>query len=175
MAQWLRFGMGNPQVGISHTIPVPAHTVPVMGMSTYRTIIYMVSNGYLTDLVGGGLIIIFKIFSKSTNKSYIWRGGGGGRRGWLLPLLLMLLLLLLFPLPLSLVPDSLASHSFICAHPHLHGCANSHSAMFIPAYPCLSPCYAHLAAAWPLFVLIQFECTCFPGRSFTTPFSLNIR
>jgi hypothetical protein len=42
----LRFGTGNPQVGISHT-------VPILGTGTYRTVIYMVSNGYLTDLVGG--------------------------------------------------------------------------------------------------------------------------
>jgi hypothetical protein len=49
----VRFGTGNLRVGISHTVPIPTHTVPVMGTGTYRTIIYTVSNGYLTDLVGG--------------------------------------------------------------------------------------------------------------------------
>jgi hypothetical protein len=35
----LGFGTGNPWVGISHTIPVPAYTAPVVGMGTYRPII----------------------------------------------------------------------------------------------------------------------------------------
>ena len=50
----------------------------------------------------------------------------------------------------SLVPISLVSCSLICAHPHPLGCANSHLAVFIPAYPHLSPRHTHLATTWPL-------------------------
>ena len=71
----------------------------------------------------------------------------------------------------SLVPVSSVSRSLVRAHPHPLGCTDSHSAMFIPAYPCLSPHHAHLAAAWPLFVLIQFACTRFLGRSFARSWS----
>jgi hypothetical protein len=37
------FDTGNPQVGISHTAPVPLNTVTVAGTGTYRTVIYAVS------------------------------------------------------------------------------------------------------------------------------------
>ena len=35
----LGFDMGNPWVGISHTVPAPTETVPEVGTGTYRTVI----------------------------------------------------------------------------------------------------------------------------------------
>jgi hypothetical protein len=45
-ARGLGFGTGIPRVGIFHTVPVPANTVPITGTGTYRTVICAVSHGY---------------------------------------------------------------------------------------------------------------------------------
>ena len=39
------FGTGIPRVGFSHTVPEPAHTIPVPGTGTYRTVNLTVSYG----------------------------------------------------------------------------------------------------------------------------------
>src|ERR1700730_18482489 len=44
MLQSVGFKTGNPQVGISHTIPVPMYTVTCCGYYPYRTIIHTVSD-----------------------------------------------------------------------------------------------------------------------------------
>ena len=36
--------MGNPQVGFSHTVPIPANTLPVAGTTLTRPIIFAVSD-----------------------------------------------------------------------------------------------------------------------------------
>jgi len=40
MHKWpgcLGFVTGIPRVGIFHTVPIPANTIPIMGTGTYRT------------------------------------------------------------------------------------------------------------------------------------------
>lgn len=46
---YLGFRTGIPRVGISHTAPAPADTVPVTGKGTYRTVIGAVSNGFILN------------------------------------------------------------------------------------------------------------------------------
>jgi hypothetical protein len=68
----LGFVTGIPRVRISHTVPVPANTVPVTGMGTYHTIICAVS-----DETHGILIIkIIKITIIITVLQYFTKRGG---------------------------------------------------------------------------------------------------
>ena len=50
--------MGIPWVGISHTLPRPANTVPFMGMGTYHTVICAVSDETHGVIFTCGILVI---------------------------------------------------------------------------------------------------------------------
>ena len=73
--------MGIPWVGISQTVPIPANTIPIMGMGTYYTVIHTVS-----DETHGILIIKITIITIIITllKYYTKNERGGYVRWWLL-------------------------------------------------------------------------------------------
>ena len=78
----LGFFMGILQVRISHTVPIPANTIPITGMGTYHTVIHVVS-----DETCGILIIKITIITIIiTSLKYYTKNerGGGYMRWWLL-------------------------------------------------------------------------------------------
>ena len=80
------FFIGIPQVGISHTIPVPANTIPIMGMGTYCTIIRTVSDKTHSIPLTHGISIIkitiitiiialLKYYTKNKRRGDMWDSG----------------------------------------------------------------------------------------------------
>jgi hypothetical protein len=79
VAYWLGLVTGIPRVGISHTVPVPANTVPVTGTGTYHTVICTVSDETRGITLTHSILIIKIIkISISITLQYLQRAGGGG-------------------------------------------------------------------------------------------------
>ena len=137
---------GIPRVGMSHTVPVPANTVPVMGTGTYRTVICMVSDETRGITLTHGILIIKIIkISISITWQYLQTAGGGDtvRR-----------------LPLKLTKffkklskggrEGEAPLLLYCCCSHW-GCVDVQAHLFARSCPSLSPSLPSWAIPWYLY------------------------